>query len=175
MNKVEKKELVNILKDKIRSNNFILSGFKGLSVAEIEEMRNKLRDLNYSSNVTKNRLLAIALKELDVEGFAKYLIDTTILTIQNEQNQLNGFKVLTDFAKSSEKFFIKAGYIDGRVLNSNEVEKIANLPSREVLLAKLLAQLNATISKFIYTINNPIVKLVYVLDAVKNKKKIEIK
>lgn len=170
MNKLEKKEVVDKLKEKIGSSNFVLSGFRGLTVSDIEGMRNKLRTLSYSSNVAKNRILLIALQELGIVGFDEYLKDTTILTIQKDSNSFEGFKVLSDFAKINDKFFIKGGFVEGKVINATDVNKIAALPSRDVLLSRLLAQMNAPISKFVYALNNPISKLVYALDAIKNKK-----
>src|SRR5574344_255899 len=170
MNKLEKKEVVDKLKEKIGNSNFVLSGFKGLTVSDIEGMRNKLRTLSYSSNVAKNRILLIALKELGITGFDEYLKDTTILTIQKDTNSFEGFKVLSDFAKTNDKFFIKGGFVEGKVINSIDVDKIASLPSREVLISRLLAQMNAPISKLVYALNNPISKFVYALDAIKNKK-----
>jgi large subunit ribosomal protein L10 len=169
MDKISKKELVESLKNNISDNNFVLSGFNGLTVSEMEILRNKLRLLHCSSNVVKNRLLFIALKELGINGLEQYLADKTILAIQNDKS-LAGLKEIAEFAKKNEKFFIKAGFMDGRVFIGDDMTKIANLPSKEVLISKLLAQMNAPISKFVYVLNNPISKLVYALEAIKNKK-----
>ena len=170
MNKVEKKDLVEQLKGNISDNNFVLTGFNGLTVSEIETLRNQLRPLNCSSNVVKNRLLLIALKELGIDGFEIHLTDKTILAIQKDGKSLAGLKAISEFSKTNEKIFIKAGFLDGRFFVGKDVIKIANLPSKEVLVAKLLTQMNAPISKFVHVINNPISKFVYALEAIKNKK-----
>ena len=170
MNKLEKKELVQELKDNLTDSQFVLTGFSGLTVSEMETLRNKLRPLNCSSNVVKNRLLLIALKELGIEGFEQYLADKTILAIQKDKKSLAGLKAISEFSKTNDKIFIKAGFIEGKVFAGNDVVKIANLPSKEVLVAQLLSQMNSPISKLVFTLNNPIVKLVYALEAIKNKK-----
>jgi len=169
MNKAEKKELVEKLKVNITDNDFILTGFNDLTVPEIEALRNKLRPLDCSSNVVKNRLLLLALKELGLEGFEEYLKDKTILSIQKNKS-LDGLKAIAEFLKTNDKLFIKAGFIDGKALVGKDVKKIAKLPSKEVLITQLLAQMNAPISKLAYVLNNPIAKLVYALEAVKNQK-----
>ena len=169
MDKNLKKELISKIKENITNNNFVLSGFKGLSVAELEDLRNKLRQFDFSANVVKNRLLLIALKDLGITGFDDCLKDTTILTIQKQTSTFDGFKVLSDFAKDNEKFFLKGGFVDGKMTTVEDISKIASLPSREVLLAKLLAGMQNPVSKLVMTLNNPIQKLVYVLSAIKNK------
>lgn len=170
MNKIEKKELVEQLKTNIGENNFVLAGFNGLTVFEMESLRNSLRRLDCSSNVIKNRLLNLALKELGVEGFDQYLNDKTILTIHRDKDSFNALKEISKFLKTNEKMFLKAGRIDGKVYEGKDVLKIASLPAKDVLIASLLSQMNSPISKFVYALNNPISKLVYILEAVKNKK-----
>ncbi len=170
MNKVEKQELIETLKNRVDNKNFVLAGFKGLSVFEIEEIRNKLRGVNCSSNVIKNRLLLLALKELSIDGFEDSLAETTMLTVLNETGSFKGLKVIADYVKTNEKIFIKSGYVEGKKVDAKSLESIANLSSREVLIAKLLSQLQSPISKFVFSLNNPISKLVYALNAIKNKK-----
>lgn len=170
MNKLEKQELIETLKQRVNNKNFILSGFRGLTVFEIEEVRNKLRGANCATNVIKNRLLLLALKELNIGGFEDSLTDATMLTVLNEPNSFQGLKIIADYVKVNEKMFIKAGYVEGKKVDQKGIVSIANLPSREVLIAKLLAQLQSPISKFVFTLNNPLAKLVYALIAIKNKR-----
>jgi len=169
MDKAFKRELVSKIKDNISNNNFILSGFKGLSVSDLESLRNNLRKFNYSANVVKNRLLLIALKELGIDGFDASLKDTTMLTIQKQHDSFDGFKVLADFAKANEKFFLKSGFVDGKLVDVDDILKISTLPSRDVLLGKLFSGMQSPISRLVIVLNNSIQKLVYVLGAIKNK------
>lgn len=169
MDKEFKKDLVCKIKENISKNNFILCGFKGLSVSDLEGLRNDLRKFDYSTSVVRNRLLLIALNELGIEGFDSYLKDTTILTVQKCSDSFDGFKVLTDFAKSNEKFFLKAGFVDGKIVSTDDVIKIASLPSKEVLISKLLAGMKNSMYRLVMTLNYSVQELVYVLNAIKNK------
>jgi large subunit ribosomal protein L10 len=170
MNRTEKQGLVSNLKERLDSKNFVLAGFNGLTVVEMEELRSNLRGVNCSANVVKNRLLSIALKELNLEGYDEFLKDTTLLAIQNEEGSFEALKLLKKFAEDNDKFFIKSGQIEGNAVTSDEISTIAGLPSKEVLVAQLLSRLNAPISKLVYALNGPISNLVFVLEAIKNNK-----
>jgi len=170
MNRIEKQELIDKLKSEIYNKNFILSGFSGLTVAEISDLRIKLRKSNCSTTVVKNRLLSIVLKDLINDGYEEYLKDTTLLSIQKDSSSFDALKTIVDYAKNNEKFFVKAGYIEGKSVSKEDVVKISNLPTREILLSQLLSQLNAPITKFVNVVNNPVTKLVYALSAIKDKK-----
>ena len=152
------------------SKNFVLAGFNGLTVAEMDDLRGKLRAVNCSANVVKNRLLSLALKELNLEGHDEFLKDTTLLAIQNEEGSFEAIKLLKKFAEDNDKFFIKSGQIEGSNVSIDQINKVADLPSREVLLAQLLSRLNAPISNFVYALNGPISNLVFALEAIKNNK-----
>ena len=169
MKRSEKHELVAQVKENVAENNFIIAEYKGLTVNEMEELRNKLRDVSCDIKVVKNRLLNIVFKELNIEGFYAYLNDSTILAVQ-KNDSFDGIKVLTDFAKEHEKLNVKVARIDSRQVDSAGVKKIAELPSKEVLVAQLLAQLKSPITRFVYALKDPMNKLVYALEAIKNTK-----
>ncbi|MCP4482605.1 MAG: 50S ribosomal protein L10 [bacterium] len=170
MNKLEKQELVAILKEKLLNKNFVLAGFNGLTVTETSTLKNNLREANCESIVVKNRLLALVFKEMNLEGYDEFLKNTTFLTIQYDSKSFEAIKVLKNYSKENESFFIKSGYIDGQTLDVAAINRVADLPSKEVLIAQLLATMNAPISNFVYVLNGNISKLVLALEAIKNKK-----
>ncbi|MFH1715443.1 MAG: 50S ribosomal protein L10 [Elusimicrobiota bacterium] len=169
MNKSQKQELVAKVKEKVGEHNFVLAEYKGLTVSELEELRNRLRDVSCELKVVKNRLLNIAFKELNIQGFDAFLKDSTILAVQKDDS-FEGLKVLTEFSKGHEKFSIKTARIDSQQLDSERVKSIAELPPKEVLIAQLLSQLQSPITRFVYALKDPMNKLVYALEAIKNTK-----
>ncbi len=131
----EKKAVVSEITEKIKnSESVILFQYQGLTVAELSELRNKLREANAEVRVYKNTLLKRALDELNLslEGFLEG--PNAILF---GKNLLEPIKVIADFAKENEKLDIRVGIISGDVADINTIKEYANIPSREGLLTML--------------------------------------
>jgi large subunit ribosomal protein L10 len=169
MNRTEKQTEVKNLREKIEGKNFLLANYQGLTVGELQDLRTKLRKVSSEFKVVKNRLLNIVLKDLKLDGFQSHLKNTTGVCVQ-PKDSLDGIKILADFAKTNEKFSIKAGAIDGKFVNESDLTRIAKLPSKQVLVSMLLTRMNAPMSKFVYALQFPINKLVFAIEAIKREK-----
>ena len=123
----------------------------GLTVEEDTELRNKLREAGVEYKVVKNTLTRFAAKEVGFDELDPILNGPTSLAI-SMTDEVAPAKVIADFAKGHEQLEIKAGFLDGKVLQLDEVKQLAATPNRETLLAKLLGSLNAPISNLARTL-----------------------
>ncbi|WP_282926599.1 50S ribosomal protein L10 [Helcococcus kunzii] len=168
-----KQQVVSEIKDAIQNSKSVsIVEYRGLTVSEISDLRNKYRAEGVSYKVYKNTMVKIALEELGYDGFEEYLSGPNGFVFSNE-DMVAGPRVTANFAKENEKLVIKAGLLDGKVLNPDEVKALAKLPSREVLVAQVLGTLNAPIAGLANVLQGTIRKVVYALNAVKEKKEQE--
>jgi large subunit ribosomal protein L10 len=170
MPKKEKVVLVEGLTDKLKSlNGLIVTEYQGLTVSEISELRAKLRPHKSEYKVIKNTLSKIALKACGLEEFSNNFHGPTALVIENGDPVATA-KVLISYSKDHAKLKLKAGLLGSKVLNEKEIRTLAELPSREVLIAKLLGTMNAPVSNLVNVLSANTRNLVYVLNAIKNQK-----
>ncbi|PIR20478.1 MAG: 50S ribosomal protein L10 [Deltaproteobacteria bacterium CG11_big_fil_rev_8_21_14_0_20_47_16] len=170
MNRTEKANEVSQLKQRFeKSKSMIFADYRGLSVAEITELRQKLSAQQSTMKVVKNRLAKLAFKDLNVEGMDDYLKGPTAIA-SSDADAVVPAKILVDFAKDHEKLQLRAGYMDGIVLDLKAIMALAKLPSREVLLAKMLGSLNAPASNLVNVLAAVPRSLVTVLAAVRDSK-----
>jgi len=156
---------VEELKAKLRgARGFILTDYRGLTVAEITELRRELRKVLVEYRVVKNTLASLATQELGMEELQPYLAGPTAVAI-GYGDLVAATKVLSTFAKNTPALQIKAGLVDGRVLQKEEVVAIADLPSREVLRARIVGALQAPLTTLMGLLTAPLRELVYVLEA----------
>jgi len=169
MVKKEKELKVEELTNKIKRNSgIVLTEYQGLTVAEISELRSQLRNIKCEYTVVKNTLSRIALKNAGLEDFSKYFEGPTAITIENG-DPVAPAKILMNFAKTHAKLKIKAGVLENRVISASEIKVLSELPSKEVLIAKLLGTIQAPISKLVNVLAANIRSIVNVLDAIKKK------
>jgi len=162
--------LAEVNKEIKSAKAIILANYSGLSVANQGALRKKLAEVGGKFSVSKNNLIKIALKEngslpKEVE---EYLQGPTAIIIATE-DAVTTTKALTDFIKDKELPQIKIGIMDGNVLSLTQIDALSKLPSKNVLLSRLLAQLQAPIQALVRQINAPAQRLVYALEAIKNK------
>ncbi|OQY10815.1 MAG: 50S ribosomal protein L10 [Fusobacteriia bacterium 4572_132] len=155
---------VKELKGKIeKAKSIIFVDYKGITVNEDTELRKKMKESGTEYLVAKNKLVRIALKEAGVEdSFDDALEGTTSFAIAYD-DVVAPAKIAYEFGKGKEIFNIKAGLLDGKRMELDDVMALAKLPSRDELLAKLL-----------FVIKGPISKLGYALNALKTKKEEEV-
>lgn len=168
----EKQAIVAELKGKLTSaQGSVLVDFRGLTVAQDTVMRRKMREAGVEYRVIKNTLTAIAAKEAGIEGLDTYLVGTTAIAMSTT-DPVAAAKIVNEFASNKEykNLKIKAGIVEGVVIDANGVKTLAELPSREVLLSKLLGSMMSPISGFATVLQGTIRNFVYVLDAVKQQK-----
>lgn len=164
--------VVNEMKEKLQSaQGAVLVGFTGLSVADVTKLRRKFREGNVEYKVIKNTLTRIAANEVGYEGLSEFLEGPTALAYSIE-DAVAPAKILKEFIKETktEALTVKVGICDGQVIDAAGVEALANLPSREELLAKLVGSMQAPISGLVNVLQGNIRNMVYVLDAVRAKK-----
>jgi large subunit ribosomal protein L10 len=145
----------------------ILTEYHGLTVEEISELRLKLRPLNSEYTVVKNTLSEIALKEAGIDAGNNFN-GPTALVIENG-DVVSPAKALIEFSKTHAKLKVKAGYVEGKFVGADVVEQLSALPSKEILIAKMLGSMNSPITGFVNVLAANIRGLVTVLDAISKK------
>lgn len=169
----EKAGKVAELKDLLTSSKgVVLVDYCGLTVAEDTELRSKMREAGVKYMVAKNTFIRIAAQEAGIEGLDAYLEHNTAVAFSAE-DPVAPAKILNDFSKDHKALEIKAGILDGKVIGLDEVKAVAELPSREELLAKLVGNMQAPISGLVNVLQGTIRNFVYTLEAVRQKKEQE--
>lgn len=159
----QKQAVVSEIKEKIeKSGSLVLVDYRGLTVQEVTELRSKYREAGVQYKVYKNTMMKLAFKELGFEEFNNYLEGPSAVAFSSE-DVTAAARITNEFAKNNEKLVIKAGILEGKVLDKESIKEVANIPSREVLIAKLLGSFKAPVSNF-----------VYMLDALRKKKEEEV-
>jgi large subunit ribosomal protein L10 len=168
MPNIRNQETVKSLSKKFKSmKGMILTEYHGLRVEELSELRSNLRAFNSEYTVVKNTLSKIALKEAGIDAGSNFS-GPIALVIENS-DIVSPAKALMDFAKIHTKLKVKAGYLEGKFVDAAVVDQLSKLPSREVLIAKMLSSMNAPISGFVNVLAANIRGLVTVLDAISKK------
>ena|SRR5581483_699943 len=165
----QKTKIVESLEKEARgAAGLILTSFKALKTVEFNEMRAKLRSSKSEYRVVKNSLTKIALKNAGMAELADKLEGPTAIVIERG-DAIAATKIVFEFAKTHENLKIQGGFFDGKVVSDKELKAIASLPSREVLLAKLLGTLQAPMVNLVSVLQAPMRDLVSVLDQVAKK------
>jgi large subunit ribosomal protein L10 len=166
--RAKKEEIVEGLKDKLsKAKTVVFARYKGLTVADLTALRNELKEAEGEGWVVKNRLTKIALgKKSDVPD--KILKGQTALFF-SYADELTSPKIVYKAAKNNENLKIKGGIFEDRFIEANEVEKLACIPSKEELLAKVVGSLNAPINGFVGALRGNILNLLYTLKAIGEK------
>lgn len=168
--KEEKQQVIQGIKDKMSASQVtILADFVGIPVSKITQLRAKLRESGSEMLVAKNTLTNIAAKEAGVEGLDQYLAGPTVLTFGTDP--VSPAKILSEFAKEIKQGLdIKAAVLEGKVIDADSVKALADLPSREVLLAKVVGGMQAPLYGMVNVLAGNLRNLVYVLEAVRKQK-----
>jgi large subunit ribosomal protein L10 len=149
----QKQEIVKKLSEKVKASKAIVfADYRGLTVEQDTELRNALRKAQVEYRVVKNTLTRFAAKENGLEGLDSYLNGPTAMAV-SETDPVAPAKVLAEYAKKFEKLELKVGVVEGKIIDVNGIKALAELPSREVLIAKVLGSFNAPISGFVNVLN----------------------
>jgi large subunit ribosomal protein L10 len=168
MPNVKNQETVKMLTEKFKSmKGMILTEYHGLTVEEVSELRYKLCSQNSEYTIVKNTLTEIALKEAGIAA-GDNLLGPTALVIENG-DIVSPAKTVMEFAKTHTKLKVRAGYLEGKFVDASFLYQLAQLPSREVLIAKMLGRMNAPITGFVNVLAANIRGLLTVLDAIAKK------
>jgi len=149
------------------SSAVVLTEYRGLSVGQLKELRNSIRE-HATYAVVKNTLTKIAASKAGIEGLDNQLAGPSAIAFVHGDT-VTVAKALRNFAKANPALIIKGGYFDGKPLDAAEVNKLADLESREVLLAKFAGAAKASLFGAAYLFNAPLSKAVRTVDALRAK------
>lgn len=146
MNREEKTELLNMLHEVFsNAESVVITEYLGLTVAEADELRNKVRDAGASLRVTKNRIARLAVKDTKFEGLADLFKGPVAMAYANDP--IAACKACVQFAKNNEKLVIVGGALSDKALTLDEIKELAAIPSMDELRAKLVGLLQAPAAK----------------------------
>lgn len=164
-----KLDAVASLKDKFsKTTDFIFTDYRGLTVEQITNVRNRLRGCETDFKVLKNRFAKIALNQLDFTDLGDTLFGPTAVAMSRAEAAAT-VKAIMEFTKDTP-LRIKGGLIGGKFFTSEQVEAYSKLPGRLELLAMLMGTMQAPLQNFVYALNGVTTKLVRTLQAVADKK-----
>lgn len=166
----EKERLVAELHEKFKEvRAVILTDFTGLDVAQLSRLRRQLQERGMEYRVVKNTLLRRASQKTALEALAEHFVGPNAVVLSYEDPVLPA-KILVDFAKEEPELQIKAGFMEGRVLEPKDVKALATLPPREVLIGQMVGLLKAPLAMLVGVLQAPMRELVGVLQAIKEGK-----
>ncbi|ARQ69064.1 50S ribosomal protein L10 [Streptomyces marincola] len=164
----DKSAAVAEIKQKFENSNAaVVTAYTGLTVAQLKNLRRSLGE-NAQYRVSKNTLTKIAASEAGVTGLDEYLQGSTAVAFVTG-DPVEAAKGLRDFAKEHPALVIKGGFLEGKALSAEEINKLADLESREVLLAKLAGGMKASMAKAAATFQAPLLKFARTTDALRSK------
>ena len=163
-----KEATVAELTESFRSSNaVVLTEYRGLTVAQLKQLRQSISE-HASYAVVKNTLTKIAANEAGISSFDDQLVGPSAIAFVHGDTVAVA-KALRDFSKANPLLVVKSGYFDGAPLSATEVGKLADLESREVLLAKLAGAFKASLFGAAYMFNAPLSQAVRTIDALRAK------
>ena len=165
-----KKETVALLAEEMRrAASGVLVDYRGINVEDDTKLRVELRKAGVTYKVVKNTLMRRAIQGIGLEDLDPQLHGTTALAVSDDA--VAPAKILCDYAKKSgDKFKIKAGFVEGRPITPKQVQALAELPPKEILIAQILAGLNAPVTGVANALNANIRGLAIALNAVLEQK-----
>ncbi len=167
MNKAEKVNSVATLGEQFRAiNSAFLINYRGLKVVDATDLRRKVREIDGKYIVVKNTLALRAAKETKLEPLAPYFQGPTALAF-HPRDVVGLAKLLTEVAKANPNVAFKAALIEGKVVPVSEIQRIASMPSREVMLSKLVFLLKAPVQRLATVLKAPVRDLGLVLKQIR--------
>lgn len=147
-----KQQQTDVITEQFKNSvSTIIVDYRGLTVAQVTELRKQLREAGIEFKVYKNTLVRRAAQAAGVEGIEEFLTGPNAIAFSTEE-VVAPAKIIADFAKENEKLEIKAGIIEGKVTSVDEVKAIASLPSKEGLISMVLSVLQAPMRNFAYAV-----------------------
>ena len=148
-----KKELVEQIKGELKeAKSIVFVDYRGITVAEDTAMRKEFRENGVTYKVFKNRLLIRALDSLGITGYDPKMFEGTT-AVAFSTDEVMPAKVFCKHSKELKKMTVKFGIVNGQIMNQAQVEALADIPSREVLIAMLLGTLNAPVAALARALN----------------------
>jgi large subunit ribosomal protein L10 len=166
MNKEEKQQTVESLGEQFRSlDSAFLINYRGLKVVDATELRRKIREIDGCYVVVKNTLALLAAKQTKLEQLEPFFEGPTAVAY-HQKDVVGLAKLLTEIGKGNPNFVFKAALVEGKVVPTSEIQAIASMPSREVMLSKLVFILKAPLQRLTTVLKAPVRNLALVLKQV---------
>lgn len=170
MNRTEKEQIVQELAERLKETQAtFLADYRGINVEQVTNLRRELTQAGVEYRVVKNNLLKLAAQDTPAADLQQYCAGPTAIALSGD-DPVAPAKILSKYAKEIEAFELKAGVLDGKLLSVAEIGALADLPSREELLARMLSTMNAPVSNFVGTMAAIPRSLVQVLNAIGESK-----
>lgn len=165
-----KKETVKEISEKVKAAKaMVLADYRGLTVEQDTALRSALRKAGVEYKVVKNTLTRFAMKENGFDELDSFLNGPTALAI-SDSDPVAPAKILSEFAGKFEKLELKVGVVEGKIIDVSGIKALAELPPREVLIARVLGGFNAPIAGFANVLNANLRGLAVALNAIAEKK-----
>jgi len=171
MDRKQKNVVIEEFAGVFSSPGVYLLDFKGMTVAQVTELRSKLREARVSMRVVKNTLAKRALKDAGIESFDSYFVGPTGV-VWSSEDSIVPVRVLLDYLKKNDKVTatVKAGLVDGAVIDASQMAAVSALPTKRELQARAASALNAPIVQFARILNATPAKFAGTLDALREKR-----
>jgi large subunit ribosomal protein L10 len=170
LNRQQKDAVVKEFHEKFSAmKTAILTDFRGLNVHAMNDLRRQLKAESVQYSVVKNTLLALSAQDTDMALIKDYFVGPCAVAL-SKADPVAPAKVLVKFAEKNAALKIKAGVLEGKVLDIKAIKALADLPSREVLLANLLSTMNGVPTGLVVALSGVIRNLLGVLTALKDQK-----
>ncbi len=171
MNRQEKQQEVQSLTDRFqKAKALIFADYRKLKVSEMNELRSNLRKSESSLKVVKNRLVKRVLEQEKLNDLEQFLDGPTALA-STETEVAGVAKALVDFAKDHNSLKVRGGWLEGKLIGLKEIDALAKLPSRDVLLGRVLASMNSPATNMACLLKALPEKLVRTVKAIEETKK----
>ena len=135
-----------------QAKSIVMIDYRGMTVAEVTELRNQFRKAGCEYAVLKNTMIDLAIKEMGYEGDMKPFLNGPTAVAFSYDDMVAPAKVVKGFIEKTKKLTIKCGVCDGAFLDVAGVNALADLPSKEVLIAKIMGSMMSAVSKFVYVV-----------------------
>ena len=169
-----KEDAVKVIKDRLdNAKSIVLIDYKGINIEEVDELRNRLRNADVDYFISKNTFIKLALNELGIKEFDEHLSGPTAIAI-SKVDEVAAARELAKFKKDimDDKDFpkFKIGIVGKDIMDISQLEKLADLPSKEVLLSMVLQGFNAPINGFVGVLSGILRKFIYAVDTIAKQK-----
>eukprot|EP01047_Picozoa_sp_COSAG01_P000100 COSAG01_NODE_1_length_100484_cov_170.446142_100_plen_180_part_00 len=148
----------------------ILSEYLGLSVSQLQSLKNEIRNAQGESKVLKNKIAQKALEQAEISAPESLFKNTSFFVFADMDNIGSVTKVLKNFQKKHEVLKVKGGLLEKAYVDASYIKRLAGLPSKEVLISKVLMLLKSPVQRLTATLSTPINKLNLTLSAIKQQK-----
>ena len=169
ISKAKKEEVLKELEKRFSESQVsIFADYRGLKVSEAMKLRRQMREANCELRIAKNTLTILATRNIGIEGADEYLNGPVAIAFGNDP--VSPAKILADFIRENKLMVIKAGILDGKVIDAAGVKNLADLPSREVLLARVLGGMQSPMYGFAGALQGLLRNFVYALEGVRKQR-----